>query len=94
MSEYEDTNKKNISEDDTLWAASTTEMTGLTPTPARNAFEAHSYEDIVPYLPSLCPSATYSFPDAPVGNANPATFRKVFSTTTPNNSQKETKKDE
>lgn len=42
-----------IAGDNYLYAASTTEMTGLTPTIAHNEHEAQNYEEIYPYLPPV-----------------------------------------
>lgn len=37
--------------DDYLFSASCQEATGLTPTPAKDAYEAANYEELYPYLP-------------------------------------------
>ena len=58
--------------------ASATDMTGLTPTPARNAYEASSYMDIMPYKPPMIPYSTFPVTDAPVGCANPYKFKENF----------------
>ena len=65
-------------DNDGLFAASSTDMTGLTPTPALSIYEAHSYEDIVPYQAPLNPYSTFPVTDAPVGNASPSKFKEKF----------------
>ena len=58
-------------------AASAAEMTGLTPTPARNIYEAENYMDILPYQTLIPPAPTFPT-DAPVGPANPYQFKEKF----------------
>ena len=73
-------NKKEIiARPEGLWAASASEMTGLTPTPARNEYEARAYEDIMPYQTLIPPSPNGIVQDFPVGPANPSEFRRAFS---------------
>lgn len=45
--------KHSIHKEDeqTLFAASSQETTGLIPAPARDAYEAANYDEITPYLP-------------------------------------------
>ena len=42
-------------DEDYLYAASFQDCTGLTPTPAHNAFEAESYQELAHYLPPAHP---------------------------------------
>lgn len=49
--------KENSNLDDNyLYAASATEMTGLARTIAHNEYEAQSYEEVFPYLPPVSPN--------------------------------------
>ena len=86
MPQKEDLNSNNKNkynemegfDNDRLLAASSTDMTGLTPTPVLGIYKAHSYEDIVPYQAPLNPYPTFPVTDAPVGNANPRKFKEKF----------------
>ena len=63
---------------DDFWTVSASDMTGLTPTPARNDYEKQSYEDIIAYTPPLNPFPTFPVTDNPVGPANPQKFKEAF----------------
>lgn len=56
-------NNRSIAEDDNLYAAATTEMTGLTPTAAQNETEAQNYEEVYPYLPPVPPTGATAIPE-------------------------------
>lgn len=43
-------------DDNYLYAASATDMTGLAVTVAHNEYEAQSYEEVFPYLPPVQPN--------------------------------------
>lgn len=43
-------------DDNYLYAASASDMTGLAPTVAHNEYEAQSYEELFPYLPPVQPN--------------------------------------
>ena len=54
--------KENSNIDDNyLYAASATDMTGLAPTVAHNEYEVQSYEELFPYLPPVQPSPNSDF---------------------------------
>ena len=67
-----------MSKNEDLDIASTTDMTGLMPTPARNAYEKDSYLDILPYTGPLNPGPVFPVTDHPVGNGNPYKFKEKF----------------
>ena len=48
--------QKNPVDENTLFAASATDMTGLAPTVAHDEYEAQSYEEVFPYLPPVQPN--------------------------------------
>lgn len=48
-------------DDNYLYSASATDMTGLAPTVAHNEYEAQSYEELYPYLP---PSSVTNTPSS------------------------------
>ena len=50
-------NTASIAGDNYLYAASVTEMTGLSPTIAHNEHEAQNYEEVYPYLPPVSHAA-------------------------------------
>ena len=62
-----------IEDDNYLYAASATDMTGLAPTVAHNEYEAQSYEEVFPYLP---PKQVTSEDDTPVSDGIHAEYRK------------------
>lgn len=68
-------NSHNPMDDDYLYAASSTEMTGLAPTVAHNEFEAQSYEEVFPYLPPVIPNPAVGTPEPPVAEAIHAEYR-------------------
>lgn len=49
-------------DDDYLFAASSTDCTGLAPTVAHSEYEAASYDEIAHYLPPIAPSPKSSIP--------------------------------
>ncbi len=57
---------ERIEDDNYLYSASANDMTGLTPAPAHNEYEAQSYEELFPYLPPLPPNSVITAPDTPV----------------------------
>lgn len=69
--------KYGISENDNyLYAASATEMTGLAPTVAHNEYEAQSYEEVFPYLPPFSPNPMVTISDTPVSEGIHSEYRK------------------
>ena len=77
MSKKNDLEIMNLNLDDESIVASASEMTGLTPTPAKNAYEAESYGDLLPYQSPQNPSPAFPI-IAPVGPANPREFASKF----------------
>lgn len=54
----------HLSADDSyLYAASSGDMTGLTPTVAHNEAEAQNYEEVYPYLPPVPPAGATAVPE-------------------------------
>ena len=53
-------------DEDYLYSASNHDCTGLTPTPAKNEFEAESYEQLFHYLPPVFPMTSVSAVDDPI----------------------------
>ena len=78
MSKKKDSKNIDLHLDNASIAASAAEMTGLTPTPARNGYEADSYLDILPYTGPLNPGSSFPVTDHPVGPANPYKFKEKF----------------
>lgn len=69
-------NETNSVEDDNyLYAASATDMTGLAPTVAHNEYEAQSYEEVYPYLPPVPPTGV-TLPDISITEGLHAEYRK------------------
>ncbi len=69
----------SIEDDNYLYAASATEMTGLAPTVAHNEYEAQSYEEVYPYLPPvppIPPNSAIPVPDTPISEGIHAEYRK------------------
>ena len=66
----------NIEDDNYLYAASATEMTGLARTIAHNEYEAQSYEEVFPYLPPIHPNGVITVPDTPVSEGIHAEYRR------------------
>lgn len=62
-------------DDNNLWAASATDMTGLAPTVAHNEYEAESYEEVYPYLPPVPPNPVVTVPDTPIAEGIHAEYR-------------------
>lgn len=80
-------NKYGIREDDNdLFAASASDMTGLAPTVAHNEYEAQSYEEVFPYLPPIPPNAAVTMPDTPIAEGIHSEYRKQV--TSQSNSKK------
>ena len=66
--------------DDTyLFSASCQDATGLTPTIAHNEYEAASYEELYPYLPSVMPATFSSTKKVPAVDGIHAEMRKEVS---------------
>ena len=58
------TDNYRVSKDDNyLYAASATDMTGLAPTVAHNEYEAQSYEEVFPYLPPVYANTQHTHPE-------------------------------
>lgn len=69
-------NRYGIPENDNyLYAASATEMTGLAPSVAHNEYEAESYEEVFPYLPPIPSSSAVAVPDTPIAEGIHAEYR-------------------
>ena len=69
--------KKSHPEDDNyLYAASTSDMTGLTPTAATNEYEAESYEEIYPYFPPINPNGIVTVADIPLAEGIASNFKR------------------
>lgn len=56
-------NNGSIADDNYLYAASATEMTGLTPSVAHDEEEAQNYEEVYPYLPPIPPTGATAVPE-------------------------------
>lgn len=67
-------------DDNYLYAASATDMTGLAPTVAHNEYEAESYEEVYPYLPPIPPNSAITVPDTPIAEGIHAEYRKNVTT--------------
>lgn len=67
--------------DNYLSGASCNDMTGLTPTTAKDSYETNSYEAIYPYLPPLPTNPAVPVPDNPLaeGMLNLAAEKKELS---------------
>ena len=78
MSKKNDLEILDLNLDDEGIVASAAEMTGLTPTPAKNAYEAQNYGDLLPYQSPQNPSPAFPI-IAPVGPATPREFSEKFS---------------
>lgn len=53
-------------EDDYLFAASNTDMTGLIPNGGHNDYELENYAEIYPYLPNALPNSASAVPQPPL----------------------------
>lgn len=73
MKKSSQNNTYSIEDDNYLYAASATDMTGLAQTVAHNEYEAQSYEEVFPYLP---PKQVTSKDDTPVSEGIHAEYRK------------------
>ncbi len=82
-------NENSTMDDNYLWAASATDMTGLAPTVAHNEYEAANYEEIYPYLPPILPNSVITVPDTPMAEGIQSQMRRRV---TPQN-QEDKKKD-
>ena len=58
-----------------LFAASYNETTGLIPSPALNSYEASNYEELYPYLPPVPPNTKITEPDTPMAEGIHAEYR-------------------
>ena len=84
-------NNYNIPENDNyLYAASASEMTGLSRTIAHNEYEAQNYEEVFPYLPPIHPTGDNIVPDTPVSGGIHAEYRRYV---TPQSHNKDSHKE-
>lgn len=84
MKNYTNTHKNLKStnselDDNYLFSASFHDATGLTPTIAHDEYEAASYEELYPYLPSVMPSTSSATAKVPATDGIHAEMRKEVS---------------